>query len=46
MEYNKIISSLNYNHNNFICSFNLNTFDTSPLKLNSSLKEIVHILNK
>jgi len=46
IESNKIISSLNYNHNNFICSFNLNKFDISPLKLNSSLEENVHILNK
>jgi len=40
------MSSLNYNHNNFICSFNLNTFDISPLKLNSSLEENFQILNK
>jgi hypothetical protein len=46
IESNKIISSLNYNRNNFICSFNLNIFDISPLKLNSSLEENVHILNK
>jgi hypothetical protein len=46
IESNNILSSLNYKHNNFICSFNLNTFDISPLKLNSSLEENFHMLNK
>ncbi len=46
IESNKIMFSWNCNHYNFICSFNLNTFDMNLLKLNSSLEENVHILNK
>jgi hypothetical protein len=46
IEFNKIIFSWNCNHYNFIYSFNLNTFDMNLLKLNSSLEENAHILNK
>ncbi len=46
IEFNKIIFSWNSNCYNFICSFNLNTFDINLLKLSSSLQENAHILNK
>ncbi len=46
IEFNKIIFSWNYECYNFICSFNLNSFDINLSKLNSSLEENAHILNK